>query len=131
MKKKKKKVSSNRAFDMMNKVKSDSDIDISRSFRFGDSDIHGIGAFASRDIDSKEMIGNAFYPKDKKIIQTELGARVNHQFNKNSILKKEDESYNLYSTRSIKKGSEITANYKETPDFINKNTDGFKEKSEY
>jgi len=120
---------SDKVFDMINKVKADSDIDISRSYGFGDSDIHGTGTFASRDIDSKEIIGNAFYPKDKKMMRTKLGARVNHQFNNNSILKKDSENYNLYSTKDIKKGSEITANYKETPDFINKDTTGFKEKS--
>ena len=115
----------------MNRVKADSNIDISRSYNFRDSDIHGTGTFASRDIESKEKIGNAFYPKDKKMMRTKLGARVNHQFSNNSILKKDDETYNLYSTKGIKKGSEITANYKETPDFISKDTTGFKEKVEY
>ena len=92
-----------KVFDMMNKVKADSNIDISRSFGFGDSDIHGTGTFASRDIDSKEMIGNAFYPKDKKMMRTKLGARVNHQSSNNSILKKDSENYNLYSTKEIKR----------------------------
>ena len=122
---------SDKVFEMMNRVKADSNIDISRSYNFRDSDIHGTGTFASRDIESKEKIGNAFYPKDKKMMRTKLGARVNHQFSNNSILKKDDETYNLYSTKGIKKGSEITANYKETPDFISKDTTGFKEKVEY
>tara|TARA_R100001530_G_scaffold29735_1_gene23358 strand:- start:344 stop:724 length:381 start_codon:yes stop_codon:yes gene_type:complete len=122
---------SDKVFEMMNRVKADSNIDISRSYNFRDSDIHGTGTFASRDIESKEKIGNAFYPKDKKMMRTKLGARVNHQFKNNSILKKDDETYNLYSTKGIKKGSEITANYKETPDFISKDTTGFKEKVEY
>ena len=122
---------SDKVFEMMNRVKADSNIDISRSYNFRDSDIHGTGTFASRDIESKEKIGNAFYPKDKKMMRTKLGATVNHQYNNNSILKKDDETYNLYSTKGIKKGSEITANYKETPDFISKDTTGFKEKVEY
>ena len=116
-----------KVFDLMNKVSDKSDVNISRSYDFGDSEIHGTGAFASRDIPSKEMIGEAFYSKNKKLLRTELGTRVNHQFKNNSSLKKEGENYNLYSTREINEGSEITANYKNTPSFIDKDVRGFKE----
>ena len=111
----------------MKRVENKSNADISNSYYFDDSKIHGTGAFASEDIPAQGIIGNAFSYGDKKLTRTKLGAKVNHQFNNNSILKKDKNGYNLYSTKDIKKGSEVTANYEEAPDFIDKNTKGFKE----
>ena len=116
-----------KVFNLMKKVENKSNVDISSNYYFDDSKIHGTGTFASRDIPSQEIVGNAFSYKDKKLSQTELGAKVNHQFNSNTLLKKDKDGYNLYSTKDIKKGSEVTSNYEDTPDFIDKNTKGFKE----
>jgi len=116
-----------KVFDLMNRVENKSHVDISSNYYFGDSKIHGTGTFASIDIPANEIVGNAFLYKDKKLSQTELGSNINHQFNSNSLLKKDKNGYNLYSTKDIKKGSEVTANYEEAPDFIDKNTKGFKE----
>ena len=116
-----------KVFDLMKKVENKSNVDISSNYYFGDSNIHGTGTFASRDIPAQEIVGNAFSYKDKKLSQTELGAKVNHQFNSNTFLKKDRDGYNLYSTKDIKRGSEVTSNYEDTPDFIDKNTKGFKE----
>ena len=123
-----------KVFDMVKDVDGKMQ-DISNSHYFANSDIHGTGTFASRDIDSKENIGVAIKTNGKisnlnegeNYIRTKLGRKVNHQFNNNSYLKKEDSNYNLYSSKKINKDSEITANYKDTPSFIDKNTDGFKE----
>jgi len=116
-----------KVFDLMNRVENKSNIIVSNSYHFGDSKIHGTGAFASRDIQPEEIIGSAFSYANKKLSRTELGAKVNHQFNNNSIMRKDKSGYNLYATKDIKKGSEVTANYEDTPDFIDKNTKGFKE----
>ena len=116
-----------KVFDLMKKVENKSNVDISSNYYFGDSKIHGTGTFASRDIPSNEIVGNAFSYGNKKLTRTELGAKVNHQFNSNTFLKKDRDGYNLYSTKDIKRGSEVTSNYEDTPDFIDKNTKGFKE----
>ena len=116
-----------KVFNLMKRVENKSNVDISNNYYFGDSNIHGTGTFASRDIQSQEIVGNAFSYKDKKLSQTELGAKVNHQFNSNTFLRKDNDGYNLYSTKDIKRGSEVTANYEDTPDFIDKDTKGFKE----
>jgi hypothetical protein len=125
----------NRAFEMMKNVHDKDDINISDSYYLDDSDIHGTGVFASRNIDSKENIGAvrrtrgevSDYREGVDFVRTELGRKVNHQFKNNSYLKKEERDYNLYSAKKINKGSEITANYKDTPSFIDSNTKGYKE----
>ena len=124
-----------KAFEMMKDVYDNDDVDISKNYYLDNSEIHGTGAFASRDIDSKENIGATIKTKGmvsepmegKDYIRTEHGKKVNHQFDNNSYLKKEGRDYNLYSAKNIKKGSEITANYKNTPRFIDSNTKGYKE----
>ena len=116
-----------KVFNLMKRVEDKSNVSVSNSYYFGDSNIHGTGAFASRDIPGEENIGSAFSYGNKKLTRTELGSKVNHQFDNNSILRKDKNGYNLYSTKDIKKGSEVTSNYEETPDFIDKNTKGFKE----
>jgi|TARA_R100001480_G_scaffold99422_2_gene103567 hypothetical protein len=127
--------SDDKAFKMMKDVYDNDNVNISKSYYLGDSNIHGTGAFASRNIESKENIGTALKTKGNvrdlregvDYVRTELGKKVNHQFDNNSYLKKEGRDYNLYSAKKINKGSEITANYKNTPRFIDSNTKGYKE----
>ena len=117
----------NKAFELMKDVYDKDDINISKNYYLGNSDIHGTGAFASRNIDSKENIGTAIRTRGLDNDRTELGKKVNHQFNNNSYLKKEGRDHNLYSAKKINKGSEITANYKNTPHFIDSDTKGYLE----
>ena len=111
-------------FKRLEGVNKKDNVDISKNFGFGKSKIHGEGVFASNDISQKDLIGTAIKGNDYK--RTRLGKKVNHQFNSNSVLK-DERDFNLYASKNIRKGNEITTNYKNTPSFIDKNTDGFKE----
>ena len=44
----------------------------------------------------------------------------------NAIQLSENNSLNVYAKNDIRKGEEITINYKNAPDYIDKNTEGFK-----
>ena len=96
-----------------------------------ESNINGEGSFAKKNIKSGELIGTAIYHagKDPAIegSMTALGNKTNHQFNNNSVLRKDGEDYSLYASRDITKNSEITVNYKDTPPWVDKDTTGFKE----
>ena len=56
--------------------------------------------------------------EDKSI--THYGQHINHQKEPNTKLKEENGEYNIYSTKSIKKGEELTTDYDDTPSFISK-----------
>ena len=104
-------------------------------FKIDKSKIDGVGVIASRNIRKGEFIGTAFTdeyavkPKIGKIqhdTRTRLGRTLNHQQRENAIQKSEKNSLNVYAKNSIKKGEEITINYKNAPDYVDKNTEGFK-----
>tara|TARA_Y100000816_G_C26088034_1_gene574468 strand:- start:1111 stop:1536 length:426 start_codon:yes stop_codon:yes gene_type:complete len=82
-----------------------------------DSKIHGKGLFTDRSIEKEEFIFKAIN-EDKSI--THYGQHINHQKEPNTKLKEENGEYNIYSTKSIKKGEELTTDYDDTPSFISK-----------
>ena len=90
-----------------------------------ESNIHGIGAIASKNIEKGELIGTAF--DNEKLVKnsnpqidtrTILGKSLNHQNNENAIQKSENNTLNVYAKKRIKKGSEITINYKDAPSYV-------------
>ena len=96
------------------------------------SDIQGKGVFASKNLKKGEFIGavitNAGKDPRTKGNQTDIRKKLNHQSSDNSIMKKEDGDFNLYSKEDVKSGEELTTNYKNLPWWVNKDTAGFKEK---
>ena len=102
------------------------------------SDIHGKGAFATKNLKKGELVGMAVTdeeavkpikdPKDFRDARTKLGKYLNHQTKHNASLKSENNTLNIYTNRVVKKGDEITVNYKKAPNYIDGDLTGFKEK---
>lgn len=82
-----------------------------------ESKIHGNGIFTAKNIKKDNFILNAI---DEQNRVTNIGTKINHSYNPNAILTYKINKYNLYAIRDINKNEEITANYNDTPDFINK-----------
>ncbi len=84
-------------------------------FYIAKSNIHGVGLFVNNN-----------YKKDEKIIMvidkyeniTKLARKINHSNNANTIIRKKSDGWYIYAIQDIKKFTEITINYNDTPDFI-------------
>lgn len=99
------------------------------------SNIDGKGAIAAQDIKKGELIGTAFTDEEaaKPVLgqtqydtRTRLGRTLNHQDTENAIQRSENNKLNVYAKNAIKEGDEITINYKNAPDYVDKNTEGYK-----
>jgi SET domain-containing protein len=99
------------------------------------SDIDGQGVIASKSIKKGEFIGTAITDesgvKAKKGVQhdtrTRLGQKLNHQDKENAIQKSENNALNVYAKNNISEGEEITINYINAPDYIDKTqVEGYK-----
>ena len=96
------------------------------------SNVDGLGAIASQNINKGELIGTAFTDeasvraKDgvQRDTRTRLGQILNHQDTENAVQKSESNTLNVYAKNDIKEGEEITINYNNAPDYVNK--DGVK-----
>ena len=106
-----------------------------KKFSIGKSDINGKGVFASKDFKKGELVGLAVTDEEAvsdfvnfRDARTELGKYLNHQSKENASLTSENNTLNIYTKSSIKKGDEITVNYKKGPNYIDGDLDGFKEK---
>ena len=106
-----------------------------KKFSIGKSDINGKGVFASKDFKEGELVGMAVTDEEAvtdtvnfRDARTELGKYLNHQNKENAALKSENNTLNIYTNVPIKKGDEITVNYKKGPNYIDGDLDGFKEK---
>ena len=94
-----------------------------------ESEIDGLGAIASKNINKGELIGTAV--DNEKLVEninpqvdtrTILGRALNNQNNENAIQKSENNSLNVYAKSKIKKGDEITINYLNAPPYIDKSS---------
>ena len=98
------------------------------------SDIDGIGAIANEDIKKGELIGTAIDIEDRVETipqfdtRTILGKSLNHQDSENAIQKSENNALNVYASKNIKEGQEISINYNKAPDYVKNavNTSDFK-----
>jgi len=98
------------------------------------SDIDGIGAIANEDIKKGELIGTAIDIEDRVETipqfdtRTILGKSLNHQDSENAIQKSENNALNVYASKNIKQGQEISINYNKAPDYVKNavNTSDFK-----
>ena len=100
-------------------------------FDVKDSNIHGKGNFAKKNLKKGELIGSMVSdtgPNPAKTGSwTTLSKNTNHQLSNNAVLKQDGDDYILYAEKDIKSGDEITMNYKNTPSWVDKDTTGFKE----
>lgn len=81
-----------------------------------ESDIEGLGLFATKDIKKNTNLGMMHYISEySEIIRTPLGGFINHSNKPNCIKEKEDLIYEervyLITDRLIKKGEELTVKY--------------------
>jgi len=81
-----------------------------------ESDIEGLGLFATKDIKKNINLGMMHYISEfSEVIRTPLGGFINHSNKPNCIKEKEDLIYEervyLITNRLIKKGEELTVKY--------------------
>jgi len=81
-----------------------------------ESDIEGLGLFATKDIKKNTNLGMMHYISEySEVIRTPLGGFINHSNKPNCIKEKEDLIYEervyLITDRLIKKGEELTVKY--------------------
>ena len=103
-------------------------------FHICKSNIDGKGIIASQDMKKGEFIGAAIDNEEMirgedgihRDMRTRLGRTLNHQDKENAMQKSENGALNVYAKNNIKQGEEVTLNYKNAPDYIDKNTEGYK-----
>ena len=109
--------------------------DTGEKFIIDRSNIDGLGAIASQNIKKGEFIGTAITDEagvraDEGVhrdTRTRLGQILNHEDTESAIQKSEDNALNVYAKNNIKEGEEITINYINAPDYINKQgVEGYK-----
>ena len=87
-----------------------------------ESNIQGLGLFASSKIEKGKMIGITHVRNEafeNNYIRTPLGGFINHSNNPNCELKESDKVYlMLYSINEIQENEEITLKYKMYTDFL-------------
>lgn len=83
------------------------------------SPIHGVGVFAYNPLQPNAFIETAI---DEQRNITFFGSKINHSWSPNSrlIYNTASKTYDLYAIVHIPQGTEITADYTYTPDFIKK-----------
>ena len=102
--------------------------DTGEKFVIDKSNVDGLGAIASQNIKKGELIGTAFTDEAgvratdgvQRDTRTRLGQILNHQDKENAIQKSEDNTLNVYAKNDIKEGEEITINYINAPDYVDK-----------
>ena len=107
----------------------------SKKYNIKKSDINGKGVFASKDFEKGELVGMAVTDEEAvtdtvnfRDARTKLGKYLNHQNKENAALKSENNTLNIYTNVPIRKGEEITVNYKNGPNYVDGDVEGFKEK---
>ena len=88
--------------------------------------IDGYGVIASQNIKKGEFIGTAITDEAAVVgevhhdTRTRLGQKLNHQDKENAIQKSENNTLNVYAKNNISEGEEITINYMNAPDYVDK-----------
>ena len=86
------------------------------SLYIGESKIHGQGLIAKENISEGTDLGVSHYKKNDHLIRTPLGGFINHSENPNCFINEnihyhDGQQRELYTTRPIEKGEEITVFY--------------------
>jgi len=109
--------------------------DTGEKFVIDKSNVDGLGAIASQNIKKGELIGTAFTNEAavratdgvQRDTRTRLGQILNHRDTENAIQKSENNTLNVYAKKDIREGEEITINYINAPDYVNKEgVEGYK-----
>ena len=95
-----------------------------KELRLGFSDIHDIGLFAKEDISIATNFGMSHIQVSNTIIRTPLGGFINHSDDPNCVksptlvtnnddvkIKQDYKQWNLFTTKEIKAGEELTLEY--------------------
>jgi len=104
----------------------------SKKYIIKKSKINGVGIFANKNIKKNELIDLAFilYINENNLKDGDItlfGSKINHcSINDNSYLKNINNKYYIYAKRNINKGEEITSNYNNTPEIIEKPDKSYK-----
>lgn len=97
---------------------------MSKLYKIGPSCIDGNGIIATKKIKNSQVIGVPLYLRYWFFphITQDLGRLINHSWKANCKLEKVlgEQRWNLVAAQDIKKGEEITIDYRETPWFIDK-----------
>jgi SET domain-containing protein len=75
------------------------------------SDIHGLGLFATKYINSDVELGISHIETNKNLIRTPLGGFINHSKDFNCVIVKIFEYYILITEKEIRAGEELTVDY--------------------
>lgn len=81
-----------------------------RSLTIRESELHGLGLFATETIPARTILGTTHYLYDE-LIRTPLGGFINHSDTPNCILHGSVKVRSLHTLRTIKKGEELTLFY--------------------
>lgn len=87
------------------------------------SRIHGIGVFSNTWIFDGELVGTAIVSKFGLFPNvTFFGSKINHSYRPNVTLRYDyaTGAYNIYALRDLQPGTELLADYRDTPFFIAK-----------
>jgi SET domain-containing protein len=80
------------------------------------SDIHGLGIYATKSIDAGCKIGiTHYFTKDFGVLRSELGGFINHSSEPNCFILKENDMLHLYAADDIKDREELTVDYLTVP----------------
>ena len=97
------------------------------------SDIEGVGVFANKFIKKDERIGLAFEHKKTSAgtvnvnITPEFGSLINHcVINDTTYLQEDNNKFYIHAKKNLSKGTELTTNYNNAPDTVDKNVKHFK-----
>jgi len=104
------------------------EFDTGEKFTIDKSNIDGLGVIAAQAIKAGELIGTAVTDEagirvkggKRSDTRTRLGRTLNHQDTENAIQKSENNALNVYAKGTISKGEEITINYINAPDYVDK-----------
>ena len=88
-----------------------------------ESPIHGLGVFVTKPVKKGENIGVAI-DAFKRV--TYVGSKVNHSWNPSCVLVKNENSYHIVTAKDLSEYSEVTLDYRDTPEFIAKPEESWK-----
>ena len=102
--------------------------DTGEKFAIDRSNIDGLGVIASKNIKKGEFIGTAVTNESSMLgekgiycdTRTILGQKMNHQDNENTMQRSENNALNIYAKNNIRENEEITVNYINLPDYVDK-----------
>jgi len=94
----------------------------------GNSKINGEGLFTDLDFSKGQYItevGDIEKWERGEEFRTEFCKKVNHQLNGNTIVEQRGSKLYLVADQDIKKGTELTINYKNLPECFDRKTDNY------